>query len=256
MEAKPFAVGARIEHPQPLIDRQQYGVAWQHPRLPAAFYHVTAQVQTPQAGERGVYSFCMCPGGWVVDSSTEEGALCTNGMSLSRRDSPLANAAIVVTVDPRDYVGRFGAGPLAGIEFQRDIERRGFLAGGGRFRAPAQCATDFQANRPSSALLKSTYRPEIVSGDVRGALPDFVGEAIARALDRFERMMPGFRSGDAQFVGVETRTSSPVRILRGADLASPSHRGLYPCGEGAGYAGGIVSAALDGYRVADAILAR
>ncbi len=254
MEAKAFAVGARIEHPQSLIDKQQYGNAWEHPRLPASFYELTAKVTTTQAGERGVYSFCMCPGGWVVDSATEEGALCTNGMSLSRRDSPLANAALVVTVEPRDYGEKFGSGPLAGLAFQRAIERAGFEKGGGKFRAPAQRASDFIRGVPTETPLKSTYRPSIAGGDVRGALPEFVADALTRALARFERSMPGFANGPAQFVGVETRTSAPVRIVRDARLTSPSHPGLYPCGEGAGYAGGIVSAALDGLRCADAMV--
>jgi hypothetical protein len=255
LEAKAFAVGARVEHPQPLIDRIQYGAAFGHPRLPAAFYHLTATVPTPDAGDRGVYSFCMCPGGWVVDSSTEEGALCVNGMSLKRRDSPFANAALVVTVEPRDYLGRFGDGPLAGVELQRDIERRGFVAGGGSFVAPAQRLADFVARRPTTAPLGSSYRPRVVGGDVRGALPPFVGDALERALGRFGRTMSGFDGADAQLVGVETRTSSPVRIVRDGALASPSHPGLHPAGEGAGYAGGIVSAAVDGMRVADAVLA-
>jgi uncharacterized protein len=249
LEPKSFAVGARIEHPQPLIDRIQYGRAAGHARLPPAFYHVTATVD-----DRGVYSFCMCPGGWIVDSSTEQGALCTNGMSLSRRDSPFANAALVVTVEPRDYAGRFGEGPLAGLALQRAIERRAFELGGGAFRAPAQRLADFVARRPSSAALPSTYRPSVVPGDVRAALPPFIGDAIERALGRFQRTMPGFASEGAQLVGVETRSSSPVRIVRDRSLASPSHRGLYPAGEGAGYAGGIVSAAIDGLRIADAIL--
>jgi uncharacterized FAD-dependent dehydrogenase len=255
LEPKPFAVGARVEHPQPLIDRIQYGRAHGHPRLPAAFYHLTATVPTPDAGDRGVYSFCMCPGGWVVDSSTEEGALCVNGMSLKRRDSPFANAALVVTVEPRDYLGRFGDGPLAGIELQRSIERRAFELGGGAFVAPAQRLTDFVVRRPTSSPLGSSYRPHVAGGDVRAALPTFVGDALERALARFQRTMPGFSGPEAQLVGVETRTSSPVRILRNDALVSPTHRALYPAGEGAGYAGGIVSAAVDGIRVADAILA-
>ena len=256
LEAKAFAVGARVEHPQPLIDRIQYGRAHGHPRLPAAFYHVTATVPTPDAGDRGVYSFCMCPGGWVVDSSTEQGALCVNGMSLKRRDSPFANSALVVSVEPRDYLGRFGDGPLAGIELQRSIERRAFELGGGGFVAPAQRLTDFVARRPTSEPLRSSYRPRVVGGDVRAALPPFVGDALERALSRFQRTMPGFVGADAQLVGVETRTSSPVRIVRDDALVSPTHPGLYPAGEGAGYAGGIVSAAVDGMRVADAVLAK
>jgi hypothetical protein len=254
LEAKPFALGARIEHPQPLIDRLQYGRAAGHPKLPAAFYEVAATVPVPDAGERGVYSFCMCPGGWIVDAATEPDHLCTNGMSLSRRDSPHANAALVVTVEPRDYLGRFGAGPLAGLALQRQVERRAFENGGGGFVAPTQLVADFLASRPSESALPTSYRPGTRPGDVRSALPPFIAEAMARALSVFERKLPGFSRGAAQLIGVETRTSSPVRILRGRDLASPSHRGLYPAGEGAGYAGGIVSAALDGLRIADAIL--
>jgi uncharacterized FAD-dependent dehydrogenase len=197
----------------------------------------------------------MCPGGWIVPSSTEEGALCTNGMSLSRRDSPFANAAMVVTVEPRDYLGRFGDGPLAGLALQRAIERRGYELGGGGFVAAGQRLADFQRRRPSGEALRSSYRPGVRGGDVRATLPDFVGDALERAVERFGRSLPGFASQEAQWVGVETRSSSPVRIVRGGDLASPSHPGLYPCGEGAGYAGGIVSAAIDGLRVADALIA-
>jgi uncharacterized FAD-dependent dehydrogenase len=248
LEARPFAVGARVEHPQPLIDRIQYGRAAGHPRLPPAFYHVTA---TAPSG-RGVYSFCMCPGGWVVDSSTEPEALATNGMSLKRRDSPLANAALVVTVEPRDY----GLGALDGLALQRAIERRAFALGGGGFVAPAQRLGDFLAGRSTDAPLGSTYRPGVVGADLRAALPPFVVEALAAALERFARALPGFVSGEAQLVGVETRTSAPVRILRDPrGLVSPSHPGLYPTGEGAGYAGGIVSAAIDGLRAADAVIA-
>jgi uncharacterized FAD-dependent dehydrogenase len=256
LEAKAFAVGARLEHPQPLIDRIQYGRAFEHPRLPAAFYQLTAQVPG-SGGERGVYSFCMCPGGWIVDSSTEQGMLATNGMSLSRRDSPFANAAIVCSVEPRDFGGAAGD-PLAGLELQRAIERRAFELGGGDFVAAAQTLRDFRAGKPSATALASSYRPRVAPGDVRGALPPFVAESITRALDKFQRALPGFAAADtqAQFVGVETRTSSPVRILRDPrTLASPSHARLYPAGEGGGFAGGIVSAAIDGMRVADAILA-
>jgi uncharacterized FAD-dependent dehydrogenase len=176
-------------------------------------------------------------------------------MSLKRRDSPFANAALVVTVEPRDYLGRFGDGALAGIELQRAIERRAFELGGGGFVAPAQRLSDFLARRPSAEPLASSYRPRVHGGDVRGALPPFVGDALEGALARFQRTMPGFVGADAQLVGVETRTSSPVRIVRDGALVSPTHRGLYPAGEGAGYAGGIVSAAVDGMRVADAVLA-
>ena len=253
LEPKPFAVGARIEHPQPQIDRIQYGAALAHPRLPAAFYQLAVSVKS-RGEERGVYSFCMCPGGWVVNSSTEDGALCTNGMSLSRRDSPFANAALVVTVEPRDYLDRHGGGPLAGIAFQRDIERRAFALGGGSFVAATQRLDDFVAGKPSERCGLSSYRPSTRPGDVRSALPPFVGEALAMGVMQLDARMRGFALPSAQFVGVETRTSSPVRIVRTEGLMSPSHARLFPSAEGAGYAGGIVSAALDGIRVADAVL--
>jgi uncharacterized FAD-dependent dehydrogenase len=249
--AKPFAVGARVEHPQPMIDRLQYGRAAGHPKLPAAFYHLTATADA--GGERGVYSFCMCPGGWVVASATEEGGLCVNGMSLKRRDSPFANAALVVSVEPRD----FGDGPLAGVEFQRALERAAFTAGGDGYRAPAQRVSDFLAARATSSLRPSSYRPGVVEGRLDRLLPGFVVEGLRQGLRRFGRTMSGFDGADGQLVGVETRTSAPVRILRDpTSLESPSVAGLYPAGEGAGYAGGIVSAAIDGLRIADAILSR
>lgn len=252
---KPFAIGARIEHPQPFIDRAQYGRAFEHPKLPAAFYHVTAQVDPTAAGHRGVYSFCMCPGGWVVNSSTEEGRLCTNGMSLSRRDSPRANAALVVTVEPRDYLGAYGEGPLAGLAMQRAIEEKAFVLGGGGYVAAAQRLKDFIANRPSTTAEASSYRPSIVPGDVRSALPSYLGDALALALQQFDKSLRGFLHAEAQLVGVETRSSSPVRILRRDDGQSPSHAALFPIAEGAGYAGGIVSAAIDGLHAADRIVA-
>ena len=260
MEAKGFALGARVEHPQPLIDRIQYGEAAGHPKLPASFYQLTAQVD-PGGGARGVYSFCMCPGGWVVPSSTEEGLLCTNGMSLSRRDSPLANAALVVNLEPADWRDKYGDSPLGGIELQRDVERRAFELGGGGYVAAAQRLEDFMADRPSSRLSsrieRSSYRPHVIAGDVRSALPPLVAEALAAGLQRFGKMLPGFADPEAHLVGVETRSSAPLRILRDPQTCeSTSHRALYPAGEGAGYAGGIVSAAIDGVRVADAIISR
>jgi uncharacterized FAD-dependent dehydrogenase len=195
----------------------------------------------------------MCPGGWVVASATEAGALCVNGMSLKRRDSPFANSALVVTVEPRDFGGD---GPLAGVAFQRAVERAGFEAGGGGYRAPAQRASDFLTGRETTSPLPSSYRPGVVGGRLDRVLPPFVAEALRRALAPFDRTLPGFSGGEAQLVGIETRTSAPVRILRDqASLQSPSLGGLYPAGEGAGYAGGIVSAAIDGLRIADAILA-
>jgi len=246
-QPKAFAVGARVEHPQPLIDEIQYGAYARHPRLPAAFYNVTAQI-----GSRGVYSFCMCPGGWIVPSATETSGLVTNGMSLSRRDSPFANAALVVTVEPRDFGGE---GLLCGVEFQRRIEHAAFALGGGDFRAPATRLDDFAAHRASRDVPKTSYRPGAVPADVAHALPESVADALRGALTDWRARMPAFYTHEAALIGVETRTSAPVRLLRDAEtLESPSHPGLYPAGEGAGYAGGIVSAALDGLRVAERII--
>lgn len=250
---KPFAIGIRVEHPQALIDHIQYGAAAEHPALPAAFYQLAAQVAA-----RGVYSFCMCPGGWIVPAATEAEALCTNGMSLKRRDSPLANAALVVTVEPADYahLGRAPGDPLAGLALQRQLEQQAYVAGGGGFVAPVQRVVDFLANKPSDQALPSTYRPSVLPTDLRPLLPPFVRSGLQAGLRRFAQMAPGFAGPSAQLVGIETRTSSPVRILRDEHLQSPSHPRLYPAGEGAGYAGGIISAAIDGLRIADQIIAR
>jgi uncharacterized FAD-dependent dehydrogenase len=250
MTRKPIAVGVRIEHPQPLIDRIQYGPAAGDPRLPAAFYELTAQ-----CGGRGVYSFCMCPGGWIVPAATEPDGVVVNGMSLSRRDSPFANAGLVVSVDAADF-GPDAAGPLAGVAFQRAIERAAFQAGGGRFRAPAQRLGDFLAGRPSDRLRPSSYRPGLAPADLSAVLPAFVVEALRGGLRQIGARIPAFLDLEATLIAPETRTSAPVRIARDPEsLVSPSAAGLYPCGEGAGYAGGIVSAALDGARIAERILA-
>ena len=250
LERKPIAVGVRIEHPQPLIDQIQYGAAAGHPKLPPAFYELTAS-----AAERGVYSFCMCPGGWIVPAATEPDGVVVNGMSLSRRDSPFANSGLVVSVAADDF-GPAGAGPLAGIEFQREIERAAFQAGGGRFRAPAQRLGDFLAGRVSDTLGPSSYRPGLTPADLGTVLPRFVADALRAGLRQIGARLPAFMLPDALLIAAETRTSAPVRFLRDpSTLVSPSADGLYPCGEGAGYAGGIVSAALDGARVAERILA-
>ncbi|MBI5477594.1 MAG: hypothetical protein HY906_01990 [Deltaproteobacteria bacterium] len=247
LAAKGFAMGARIEHPQPLVDEMQYGRRGRA-GLPPAFYEATAR-----AAGRGVYSFCMCPGGWIVPSSTEPDALCTNGMSLSKRDSPLANAAMVVTVQPAD----FGGEPLRGIELQRSVERAAFALGGGGHRAPAQRAVDFVAGRASADLPATSYRPGVRPADLADALPPFVTVALREGLRAVGRRLHGFLGRDALLVGVETRTSAPVRVERHTEtLESPSHPGLYPAGEGSGHAGGIVSSAIDGVRAAEAILAR
>jgi uncharacterized FAD-dependent dehydrogenase len=250
IERKAIAIGVRIEHPQRLIDEIQYGAAAGHPKLPPAFYELTS------AGvARGVYSFCMCPGGWIVPAATEADGVVVNGMSLSRRDSPFANAGMVVTVDAADF-GPAAAGPLAGVELQRRVEQAAFRAGGGRFRAPAQRLADFLDGRPSTSVGASSYRPGLAPADLGQVLPAFVTEALRNGLRRMGARLPGFLFADAVLVAAETRTSAPVRLLRDADtLVSPSLGGLYPCGEGAGYAGGIVSAALDGARVAARVLA-
>jgi uncharacterized FAD-dependent dehydrogenase len=246
---KAIAVGVRVEHPQPLIDEIQYGRAAGHPKLPAAFYELAAQI-----GGRGVYSFCMCPGGWIVPAATEPDGVVTNGMSLSRRDSPFANAGLVVTVETADF-GPDAAGPLAGVELQRAIERAAFRAGGGHFRAPAQRLADFLDGRPSSSVGASSYRPGLAAGDVGGVFPPFVAEALRAGLRRIGERLPRFLAPDALLIAAETRTSAPVRILRDrVTLQSPGVGGLYPAGEGAGYAGGIVSAALDGAEIAARIL--
>lgn len=250
LERKGSAVGVRLEHPQPIIDRIQYGRAAGDPRLPPAFYELSA------TGEgRGVYSFCMCPGGFVVPAATESTGLVVNGMSLSRRDSPFANAAMVVAVGPDDY-GPATLGPLAGVLWQRRIEETAFALGGGGFRAPAQRLTDFLSGRASGALPKVSYHPGVVGTAIDGIFPPFVTAALRAGLQAMTQRLRGFLHEDAVLIAAETRTSAPVRILRDpASLQSPSLPGLYPAGEGAGHAGGIVSSAIDGARVASAILA-
>jgi uncharacterized protein len=247
---KAIAVGVRIEHPQPFIDELQYGPAAGHPKLPPAMYEVSAG-----GPDRGVYSFCMCPGGWIVPAATEPEGVVVNGMSLSRRDSPFANAGLVVAIGTRDF-GPEAAGPLAGIDFQREIEHAAFRSGGGQLRAPAQRLDDFLSGRPSSSVGRTSYRPGVTPADLGDVLPGFVIESMRHGLREIGARMPGFLHPEALLIAAETRTSAPVRFLRDpSTLMSPSTQGLYPCGEGAGYAGGIVSAALDGARVADRIVA-
>lgn len=254
LEAKPFAMGVRIEHPQPLIDRIQYGRATGHPALPAAAYKLAF---TPD-DKRGAFSFCMCPGGWIVPAATERDGLVVNGMSLSRRDSPFANSGLVVAIEVADLARLGLPGPLGGIELQRRLERAAAIAGGGELRAPATRATDFVRGAASTTVPATSYQPGLLAGDV-GAVLDATGLPLAvrlrEALSAFDRQMRGYLTQDAVLVGVESRTSSPVRVPRDAErLVSPDLAALYPCAEGAGYAGGIVSAALDGIRVARAIL--
>ncbi len=252
LEPKPFALGVRIEHPQPLIDRIQYGDAYAHPKLPAASYRLAETVD-----ERGVFSFCMCPGGWIVPASTEVDGLVVNGMSLSRRDSPFANSGLVVSVEVADWEHAGFRGPLGGIELQRAIERAAMQAGSGHLSAPATRATDFVARRSSSTVPPSSYLPGLTATNVADVL-DVTGIRFSRriegALRAFEKRMRGYLTEESVLVGVESRTSAPVRVPRHPEsLESPDLHGLFPAGEGAGYAGGIVSAALDGVRVASAI---
>ena len=254
MEAKSFSVGARIEHPQSLIDKAQYGTAAGHPALGAADYKLA--VHLPDGGAaagRGVYTFCMCPGGFVVAAASEEGRVVTNGMSCFARDGQNANAALLVGVSPEDYGSDH---PLAGIEFQRRLEEAAFRAGGGGYRAPAQRVEDFLLKRASTRLgeVTPTYRPGVTPTNLDACLPEFVAEGMRQGIRLMDRRLHGFAYGDALLTGTETRSSSPVRILRNENCQSPVVKGFYPCGEGAGYAGGIISAAVDGIRCAEKIL--
>ncbi|MBC8126571.1 MAG: FAD-dependent oxidoreductase [Gloeobacteraceae cyanobacterium ES-bin-144] len=253
LEPKPFAVGFRIEHSQPFIDRNQYhlGNDQARPRLlPAARYRLATKIR-----DRGVHSFCMCPGGWIVPASTENDEVVVNGMSLSRRDSPFANSGMVSTVEPEDLKSLVKEhGILAGLVFQKELERAAKIAGGGGQIAPAQRVTDFLAGKISSELPETSYFPGINSAPLHELLPSWITSRMREGLRLFDRQIRGYVSNDALLLGFETRTSSPVRIPRRDDtLEHPQINGLFPCGEGAGYAGGIVSAAMDGMRIADAV---
>ncbi len=247
MEAKPFSIGVRIEHPQSMIDRHRFGPHAGHPILGAADYKLVHHC----ANGRAVYSFCMCPGGTVVAATSEPERVVTNGMSQYSRNERNANAGLVVGITPADYPG----GVLAGIEFQRSWESAAFIAGGGGYKAPGQLVGDFLAGRPSSAFggVLPSYRPGVHLTDLSTCLPDYALAALREALPAFGRQIHGFDRADAVMTGVETRTSSPVRITRGRDFCSLNVRGLYPAGEGAGYAGGILSAGVDGIKVAEAL---
>jgi hypothetical protein len=248
MEAKPFAVGFRIEHPQSLIDKARYGKFAGHPLLGAADYKLVHHA----SNQRDVYSFCMCPGGQVVAATSEPGCVVTNGMSQYSRAERNANSGLVVNVTPADFGS---TDPLAGIAFQRKWERRAFELGGGNYDAPGQRVGDFLAGRPSEHLgdVVPSYQPGVHPTDLATALPDYVIVAMREAIPAFDRQIRGFAMDDALLTGVETRTSSPLRITRGKDCQSLNIKGLYPAGEGAGYAGGILSAGVDGIEVAEAV---
>ncbi len=247
MEAKPFSIGFRIEHPQSLIDRARFGRNAGNPQLGAADYKLVHHC----TNGRSVYSFCMCPGGTVVAATSEEGCVVTNGMSQYSRNERNANSGIVVGITPQDYPGDV----LAGVAFQRQWEQRAFELGGKNYCAPAQLVGDFLAGRASTALgsVEPSYTPGVHLTDLSTALPDYAIAAIREAIPAFDKQLKGFALGDAVLTGVETRTSSPLRIKRREDFQSMNIAGLYPAGEGAGYAGGILSAAVDGIEVAEAV---
>ncbi len=259
MERKPFAVGLRIEHPQALIDRARWGVQAGHARLGPAEYKLVHHT----ASGRDVYSFCMCPGGWVVGATSEEGCVVTNGMSQHSRRERNANSGLVVNITIEDVEpwARWAGDPLAGIRFQRHWEQRAFQAGGETYQAPSQRLKDFLAGVPSSVIdskgnseVEGSYLPGVRLGTLDGCLPDYVTNSIREALPAFGKTLPGFLKEEALLTGVETRTSSPIRLPRHHQtLTSTNTPGLYPSGEGAGHAGGILSAAIDGIKVAEAI---
>jgi uncharacterized protein len=244
IEVKPFALGVRIEHPQLLIDSIRYGIPG--PFLPPAAYSLVEQIRG-----KGVFSFCMCPGGIIAPASTDEGELVVNGWSPSRRNNPYANSGIVVTVEQKDMQPYARHGALMGLAFQQAVEQKAFAAGGGRFVAPAQRMADLVARRPSPTLPACSYLPGIHPVPLQEVLPDFIFEDLRRGFEVFGQKMKGYLTNEAVVVATESRTSSPVRIPRDAEtLRHPQITNLFPCGEGAGYAGGIVSAAMDGEKVA------
>lgn len=252
LEAKPFALGVRVEHPQELIDSAQYHCSVRGEYLPPASYSLVEQVEG-----RGVFSFCMCPGGIIAPAATDPGELVVNGWSPSKRNNPFANSGMVVTVDESDFAPFAHHGPLAAMYFQQAVEKQAYHAGGGNFVAPAQRMTDFVNKKVSASLPECSYVPGLDSADLRSVLPGVVHQRLAGAFKAFGRKMKGYYTENAVLVATESRTSSPVRIPRNNDtLEHPQVAGLYPCAEGAGYAGGIVSAAMDGERIAAIIAAK
>jgi uncharacterized FAD-dependent dehydrogenase len=252
MEAKPFAIGLRVEHPQELIDRAQYGRWSGKPGLGPADYRLTYH-HRPTG--RGVYSFCMCPGGTVVAAASEESSVVINGMSNYARHTGVANSALVVTVGPKDF-GLTSDQVLAGVSFQRHWEKSAYQLGGDGYKAPVQKVQDFLAKETTRKFgwFRPTYRPGVTPADLNKCLPEFVAQPLAEGIRYFNRLIPGFSGKEAVLTGVETRTSAPVRIIRGEDYQSPGGSGLYPCGEGSGYAGGITSSAVDGLEAANRII--
>ena len=248
MAAKPFSMGVRIEHPQTLINQAQYGKYAAHPALGAADYKLVHHVDQG----RSAYSFCMCPGGQVIGAASEPGRLVTNGMSHHARNRPNANSALLVGVTPRDFQTD---DPLAGVAFQRVWEEKAFAVGGGAYHAPVQCVADFLASRPTRSVrsVEPSYQPGVTWCDLRQCLPEFVADTLRAAMPALDRKLRGFAMPDAVMTALESRSSSPLRILRDETFQSPALQGLYPAGEGAGYAGGIMSAAIDGIKVAEAI---
>ncbi|HMR20072.1 MAG TPA: NAD(P)/FAD-dependent oxidoreductase [Sphingobacterium sp.] len=249
LEAKPFALGVRIEHPQEIVDQAQYHCSTRHEHLPPAYYSLVEQVDS-----RGVFSFCMCPGGIIAPCATDKEEIVVNGWSPSKRNNPHANSGTVIQINLED-IPRSAADPFALLDFQRQIEQKAFQLGGGSLVAPAQRMVDFVENRVSRDLPINSYKPGTRSVDLKEVLPDFVHQALRGALPVFGHKMKGYYTNEAILVGVESRTSSPVRIPRDrGTLQHPQVAGLYPCAEGAGYAGGIVSAAIDGINCVEAIL--
>ncbi len=255
IEPKPFALGFRAEHPQSLINAIQYGDKFAaNSKLPAADYKLAENLSV-DGDVRGVFSFCMCPGGIVVPTPTEEGMQCTNGMSNSHRNAKYANAGVVVSVTVEDYAKEGFTGPLAGIAFQRHWETKAYELGGGKFFAPAQSIPDYLAGRVKKAPGGTTYRPGLAHTDLNRLFPAWLTSSLKQALKAFDRRMKGFITDEGNLIGIEARTSTPLRITRDEQLQSVSMKGLYPGGEGAGYAGGIVSSGIDGLRIAEQICA-
>jgi len=254
IEAKPFALGVRVEHSQNLIDQMQYHCkADRGLYLPASSYSLVHQ-SIVNGKERGVFSFCMCPGGFIVPAATSPGEIVVNGMSPSRRDSRFANSGIVMSVEESDYTKYSVHGPLAGLHFQSEIERYACQVAGGNQTAPAQRLMDFVDMKTSSTLLETSYQPGLQSSDMNQVLPPFVADGLRQGFKSFGKKIKGYLTNEAQIIGIESRTSSPVRIPR--DKETGEHiqiKRLFPCGEGAGYAGGIVSAAMDGENMAEAV---